>query len=213
MVHYVQTHPERLSPTHPTVALLSPWAPGNVWLPLVPAGLVANSHKVVPAFGASVELFSGSKDLFASLLSAARSAVVSSSQKTHQKSTDVEEESYTFDSGQTGYLRRSMGLETLRLAQTYMHAESVKGLSEEYLLCLGKGVEDSGAQKAGSREWLAASVSSFGAAFGDGVRPPLAVMLWWGENDGMVPREARGETMSIIDGGDLSLTFPASRLP
>jgi hypothetical protein len=105
--------------------------------------------------------------------------------------------------GHTGFLRRFMLPETISLVQTYMFAESQQGMSQEHLLCLGKGVSGSGKDKIGTREWYAATIGAFETHYGaeedeteDSIfhdRPKLAIKIWWGELDTMVPREARGE--------------------
>jgi hypothetical protein len=85
-----------------------------------------------------------------------------------------------------------MSAETLKLMRSYMFAESQQGMSQEYLLCLGKGLSGTGADRIGTREWFAAVITAVQAPFGNVDIPKLDVKVWWGENDGLVPREAQG---------------------
>lgn len=91
------------------------------------------------------------------------------------------------------------------LLEKYLWIENQRGIGQEHLLCLGKGVRGSGASKIGSKAWYAETIgglraappNSMGEANTKGVAPRIQVYVWWGDEDGMVPRKARGVSLSL----------------
>ncbi|WOO82616.1 uncharacterized protein LOC62_04G006096 [Vanrija pseudolonga] len=75
------------------------------------------------------------------------------------------------------------------LTMDYLYAEDFSGIGQEYLLCLNRGAQDSGP------EWFKAELESVAASVRDAQDPKVSVkldiMVWWGEQDGMVPVNGR----------------------
>jgi hypothetical protein len=90
--------------------------------------------------------------------------------------------------GTTKFIARFMSPESAKLMRTYMFAESQQGMSQEYLLCLGKGIGGTDATKTGTRKWFAATIVALQAPIARDVN----FKVWWGGSDGIVPRKARG---------------------
>lgn len=67
LLEYIRLYPERLSPTHPTVLLVSPWVPGNTYLPLIPA--------IRPALGTIVAMIASSSHLLSFLFTPAPKSI------------------------------------------------------------------------------------------------------------------------------------------
>ena len=89
--------------------------------------------------------------------------------------------------------------EVWKLAEQYMWVEDQQGISQEHLLCLGKGVRGAGVTQTGSNEWMAAAIEQIeNRAAATGVK--LQVRLWWGEKDAMIPRGARGMYFHFCEG-------------
>jgi hypothetical protein len=196
MLEYIRRHPQRFFKRCPTVSLISPWFPGNVYLPWIPASVVASAHLFVPFFQASGNVLSGSKDWISALPSWSSSSTTSPPTSTEAMSKPERKptEEMVLEEG-SRIARRFMPPKTIKLLQEYTFAESQQGLSQEYLLCLGKGVTGSGAHKSGSREWYAAVIDTLQIHFRSASEPTrsrLAIKTWWGDNDGLIPRDARG---------------------
>ena len=77
----------------------------------------------------------------------------------------------------------------LQLTSDYFQAENLGGAGQEHLLCLNRGVSDTGP------DWFEANISALAAALTDAqsgnkgdISYPLKVELWWGMQDEVVPR-------------------------
>jgi hypothetical protein len=192
MLEYLRLHPGRLSATHPTAVFISPWAPGNVYLPLIPAFLIANEHSIIPSLLPFIQNFGNSFSVAKTLLSSSTSSLASvhsPGEDTPQTQPKHEMLSYLYP-------------EIHQLIGKYMWAEEQQGISQEHLLCLGKGVQGNGTAKVGSREWIERATRELKLTAQQGREDmKLNVHVWWGSGDGMVPRNARG--MLIQQAGSL----------
>jgi hypothetical protein len=184
-----------------------------MYLPWIPATLVANGHRVFPTIQASgLALESGKNKMssWSSWSSESTAALIEPVEDAHatleQGPLDTNPSTVTRipAAGRTKFHHRFMLPETINLVQKYMFAESQQGMSQEHLLSLGKGVPGSGKDKIGTRDWYAATVDALRTPFGpkkdmilDSVthgHARLDVRIWWGELDGIVPRKARGKS-------------------
>jgi hypothetical protein len=182
MLEYVRLHPERLSATHPTVLLLSPWVPGNTYLPYVPEYLINNEHNILPSLLPAMDMLGSLVSGGVSLLSAMSAPPLPESEPKH----------VAVGAPQRRLLKHQYP-ETYKLLLQYMWAEEQQGISQEHLLCLGKGVKGEGTTQVGSREWMRATIESFRPLPTDGERPVRYwVRVYWGAEDAMVPQDARG---------------------
>ena len=91
----------------------------------------------------------------------------------------------------TSHFQTSDGVLTglLQVTTDYLLAENYGGAEQEHLLCLNRGVSDTGS------DWFEANISAVAAAVTEAqscdngeVSFPLQVSLWWGMQDEVVPR-------------------------
>lgn len=200
LLSYLSAHPERLSPTHPTVLLISPWVQGNPYLPYLPASIISREHVVLPGLLLSVS--SIEHTLLPSVLSVgtalSRGASFLSSVSVPRKSTSREADPTAANLSAAKRMDHPYH-EVWKLAEKYMWAEDQQGISQEHLLCLGKGVHGAGVTQTGSKEWMAAAIEQIcNRAAATGVK--LQVRLWWGKKDAMIPRGARSMCSDIREG-------------
>jgi hypothetical protein len=184
-----------------------------MYLPWIPATLVANGHRVFPTFQASGLAVESGKNKITSWSSWSSGITAVPIKPVNDADATVEQGPLDTDpstvtripaTGPTKYHRRFMLPETISLVQKYMFAESQQGMSQEHLLSLGKGVPGSGIDKIGTRDWYVATVDALRTYFGpekDMISESVAhgharldVRIWWGERDNMVPRKARGKS-------------------
>ncbi|KAL7422437.1 hypothetical protein Q5752_003085 [Cryptotrichosporon argae] len=79
------------------------------------------------------------------------------------------------------------------LTMDYMHAEEFSGIGEEHMICLNRAGLDTGAA------WFEATASALGGAM-RARRAILRIGIWWGTEDGMVPRNGQkwlNETLAV----------------
>ncbi|CAE6399606.1 unnamed protein product [Rhizoctonia solani] len=175
-LHLLDRHPD-LFPKNPRVFVTSGWVPipvsGQMGLGYVPSVLVSNFHRVLPAslpivnsVGASLAfsrgIFSG-VDAKALMPPDVMPRPATAPGAPHPKHT----------------LQVPRPVSDAILKYVTNH-EPMRGVSEDYLLCLGRG------EGSINPDWFANTVDSIGRAFKQrGGR--VHFRLWWGECDSLIP--------------------------
>ncbi|ORY35505.1 Alpha/Beta hydrolase protein [Naematelia encephala] len=71
------------------------------------------------------------------------------------------------------------------LTTDYFQEENMGGVGQEHLICLNRGSMDTGP------EWLEGSISALSGLLASSHTSPLSCEIWWGWQDGMVPRKGQ----------------------
>ncbi|EIN12278.1 hypothetical protein PUNSTDRAFT_118188 [Punctularia strigosozonata HHB-11173 SS5] len=210
LLEYMRRYSGQTSASHPTVILVSPWVPGNRYLSLIPAPLIEHQDVILPSVqrtvGSTIQAYGRVKQYASRILPARKETPqVEASKKTNTASGEEEEGKKKRKKQKpptTTLTAYSFALsdhsgESEDLVSKYRVAESMQGMGQEHLLCLGKDVpvQQFGDVKCkvGSREWMQWTLAEIGrqVASTENTVQKVEVHVWWGEKDGLVPKSAR----------------------
>lgn len=78
------------------------------------------------------------------------------------------------------------------LTMDYLYAEDFRGIGQEHLLCLNRGGANTGS------EWFVREIAAVAMAVKEAGSSRLSLDVWWGGQDGMVPRNGQGRLFALI---------------
>ncbi|KZO98785.1 alpha/beta-hydrolase [Calocera viscosa TUFC12733] len=179
-------HPALLGPS-PRVYLMSSWVPtsksSQIGLQLVPSVLVGSQHNILPAILPVI------KGVNTSL--AFSSALFHKKQKEKEKKANREwvfperfrKEGQKYEPKPPFHVKLETSDEVGNFINGCAFAESLQGMSQEHLLCLGRGGPVNEA-------WYRQIVADIAKGYAER-QDKVMIESWWGENDGMVPKKGR----------------------
>jgi hypothetical protein len=188
-LHLLDRHPD-LFPKNPRVFMTSAWVPvsvsGQMGLNLIPSVLVSNFHNFLPRF---IPLVNG---VGASLAFSKGLFKLGSSKEPMFTPPDVMRPvssiPTTFHSNHIFQVPRATNRAIL---DCVTKLESMQGVSDEYMLCLGRG--DGGVDSA----WYTQMIAKIGHAFTErGAR--VHFELWWGSGDKLIPVKGQKWFMELL---------------